>query len=468
MFGIFSRKPSTARSAFREEASGTSRARSAQDEGARAALNKAPRQTAGSGSPDAATVDQVLVPRSALASFARDAGDYDLVRAVVTFVETMLSEGLHTTAELPARAVQLYRADCYLVLLNAGGHRRMIHAVGGELASMLAGARTAFAAFGASTALDTLNRFTDWIAENPEEAARPVSLHDGAAGVPEELDRAIPSTAMADTMARAAAWISGWDNLVVVDDPDYADALRATALANPQREHRQIFRSIGLLQRQLADPVLAATGMVCAACADPEIRLAVEGPMAAEVEGRTEAAFSVRTNEAVQRLCVLRETGAVLFEQAPTPPTNLETLSEIEDMEQALATGRLPGHQLPHAGRVLAEVAGAKIDAAISLAERYRAPAAIDLLLRRAQLDFKEPAAAPAAVEPRPGGEAVTFLVAASGTPLFVVATPLGAALVRPRDMHTLVSASAEEISAHAGKATKGAAREWRKPSGSH
>lgn len=402
-------------------------------------------------------IDSVPVPRAAFDNFAREAGDYDLVRAVVTFVDTMLVEGLHTRAELPARTLQLYHADQYLAHVNAGGHRRMVHAVAGGLASMLAGARMAFAAIGAATALEALNRFTDWIAENPEEAARPVAGHDRVAGLPEELDRLVEAAAMADTLARAAAWIAGWDDLVVVDDADHVDTLRGMALANPLREHRQILRSIRQLHRQLVDPVLAATGMACAACPDPEIRLAVEGPLAAEIQGLTETAYAVRTNEAVQRLCVMRGAGAMLFEQAPTPPTDLDGMSEIEDMEQALATGRLPGNQLPRAGRLLAQASRDKIDAAIALAERYRAAAAIDLLLRRAELECRDAAAAPAAVDARPDGDAVNFVVAASGSPLFVVSTPEGAILVRPRDMHTLVSVSTDEIVAHAAGATPGA-----------
>ena len=49
----------------------------------------------------------------------------------------------------------------------------------------------------------------------------------------------------------------------------------------------------------------------------------------------------------------------------------------------------------------------------------------------------------------------MTRLAAEGATPLFVASTPKGAALVRPRDMQTLVSASAADIAAHAVGATQ-------------
>ncbi len=406
-----------------------------------------------------AGVDRVLVPHQAFQAFSRAAGDYDLVRAVVTFVDTMLTEGLYTRAELPPRTLQLYHADRYLSAVNVGGHRRLVHAAGGSLARLLADARTAFAAIGADAALDALNRFTDWLAENPDEAARPVPIHDAPVGVPEDLDGMIQQAAMADTVARAAAWISGWDDLMVVDDVDYPETLRRRALSNPLREPRLLHRSIRNIQRQLDDAVLAATGMACAAAPEPEIRLAVEGPVTAEVDGARRSAFLLRTNGSVQRLCILDETGASLHEQAPTQPTDLDGLSEIEDMEQALATGFLPEAQLPRTGRRLSHVGRDTLDRAMQLAEERHAAAAIDLLLRRAELEPENAAAAPAVIEQHPDGVTVTFLVAAQATAFFVASTPKGAVLVRPGDMRTLFTVVAGDIAAHAAKAAQGAPR---------
>jgi hypothetical protein len=412
-------------------------------------------------------VDRVLVPRLARDGFAREAGDYDLVRAVVTFVDTMLSEGLHTRAELPPRTLQLYHANRYLSGVNAGGHRRLVHAAGGSLARMLADARTAFAAIGATVALDALNRFTDWVSDNPDEAARPVPVHHAPVGLPEELDDMIQEAAMADTLARAAAWISGWDDLVVVDDATYPEKLRTLALSNPLREPRLLHRSIRHLHRQLVEPVLAATGMACAACPEPEMRLAVEGPVAVDVDGVPRAAYVLRTNEALQRLCLLDNPGAAIHEQAPTEPTDLEGLSEIEDMEQALATGLLPQDQIRRTGRRLAHVGRDLIDQAMALAGSRHAAAAIDLLLRRAELDPENAAAAPAVIELHPDGETVTFLVATQARALFVASTPKGAILVRPGDMQTLFTASAADIAAHAARSAEGAQRP-RRETGRH
>src|SRR4030095_16146712 len=59
--------------------------------------------------------------------------EYVLVSAVVNFVNAMMSQGLYSRYEIPAKALQAYHADYYLAQVNNGGHHQFIHNSGGAL-----------------------------------------------------------------------------------------------------------------------------------------------------------------------------------------------------------------------------------------------------------------------------------------------------------------------------------------------
>src|SRR5262245_23300690 len=56
----------------------------------------------------------VIVPRAAALRAADPAKAYDLVSAVISFVNAMIEQGLYSRDEIPAKAMQVYHADYYL------------------------------------------------------------------------------------------------------------------------------------------------------------------------------------------------------------------------------------------------------------------------------------------------------------------------------------------------------------------
>src|SRR5262245_18231912 len=71
-------------------------------------------------------LETVIVPRSMMERARQPGQEHVLVKAVVDFVNAMMSLGLYTRFEIPAKAVQAYHADYYLAQVNNGGHGQFI------------------------------------------------------------------------------------------------------------------------------------------------------------------------------------------------------------------------------------------------------------------------------------------------------------------------------------------------------
>jgi hypothetical protein len=110
----------------------------------------------------------------------------------------------------------------------------------------------------------------------------------------------------------------------------------------------------------------------------------------------------------------------------------------------------------PTVGRRLSQIRRETIAGVIELANEYGAPAAVDLLLRRAGIDPAGAVAAPLSIEPKAGGAIVNWIVAAGGQALFAMSHRNGSALLRPGDNKHLATVHKSEIAEHAARAEAG------------
>ena len=85
----------------------------------------------------------------------------------------------------------------------------------------------------------------------------------------------------------------------------------------------------------------------------------------------------------------------------------------------------------------------------IDLAERYHAPVAVDLLLRKAGFDPAEAAVSANSIVQTAEGPIVYWVVLASGQAFLFVSSPNGSMLLRGKDDKKLAKATMSELDEH-------------------
>ena len=402
----------------------------------------------------------VIVSRSAAARATDPDNAYDLVQAVVNFVNAMTGEGLYSRFEIPAKALQAYHADFYLAQVNNGGHSQFIHNSHGNLDYIVSDVRAALSGMQAQAHLSVMERMAAWIVQHPDEASKQTGFEGGRAPLLDQLDSLFYQADKAMPMiSQSARWISSWPELKVVEDADYQEAIRRIVMMNPAREARLASRSVDALRMQMTDWFHVGVGLACANAPQTEIKLAIGGGSAMEIEGEQQVAFHVRTNADQPRLCVVTNSYAAAYERAEADNPPMPDIRDIEGMKQAIGDGRLARYKAPTAGRKLSHVRSETIAGVIELANGYRAPAALDLLLRRAGIEPSGATVSPMSIEPRPAGAAVNWIVVAGGQALFAQSVPNGSALFRPGDNQQLATVGKPEIEAHAARVAAGAVK---------
>jgi hypothetical protein len=311
----------------------------------------------------------VVVRRAVLDGADHPDKAYDLVYAIVKYVDDVMREGVYHVRELPPAAMQVYHADYYLAQVNNGGHSQFIYNAGVNLPTMSADALAGLAAMGAPAHHRILSEMMDWAEANPEEAAAQNGF-SVCANLLDELDtRFSEGEEQTPMIDRSANWIASWPNLRLVDDDRYAAEIQALAQLNPYLASRKIWQSVQALRCQMTDWLQLTVAVACGAVTpDPEIKLAVLGGSHMEIEGQMCIAFSVGTDQG-DRLCISEETGGRLYEFVTSPPP----LATEEQRKVSRPMG---------AGARLSAVSETTVRSFYEMAARTLACEAIDLLLR--------------------------------------------------------------------------------------
>ena len=399
----------------------------------------------------------VIVPRSAAERATDPDKAYELVQAVINFVNFTLGEGLYSRFEIPAKAMQAYHADFYLAQVNNGGHSQFIHNSHRNLEYILADVRAGLTGMKAKSHLLVMEQMAAWVAQHPDEASQQTGFQGGRAEHLDDLDKRFYAADKAMPMIRQSAhWIASWPELKIVDDADHREALRRIAVMNPLREARLVSRSVANLSQQMTTWFHVGVGLACAGAPRTEIKLAIGGGSVMEIEGEKQTVFHVRTNASEPRFCVVTNEHAAAYEciEADNPP--MPAIGDVEGLKQAMSDGRLARFKGPSVGKKLSRIEAKTIAGVIELANEYRAPAALDLLLRKAGIAPDGAAVAPLSIEPKPGGMAVYWLLAAGGQALFALTAPSVTALFRPDDDRPLATLRKPEIDEHAARVEAG------------
>jgi len=225
--------------------------------------------------------------------------------------------GNYTDRELPPELLQVYCADYYLAQVNNGGHSQFVGNSGKRLANNIELALAGLDNMGARAHRSLLTALKDWIAANPDEAARQKRYGEFRASYLDDLDNQFfdlqKRSSLHDLSAR---WIRRWRNLEIVGDESYGDRLRALAALNPNFEIRSIWGSVQHNGFMLTDALQGPVAVVCGAVQpEPDIKISVNAVRHAEVDGKPQVQWGVTTDKGL-RFAVVQDGGAILFESA--------------------------------------------------------------------------------------------------------------------------------------------------------
>ncbi|MET4389692.1 hypothetical protein ABIB73_005465 [Bradyrhizobium sp. F1.4.3] len=383
----------------------------------------------------------VVVPRDALEAAREPRNAESLTCAVVAYVNDIQRVGIYTGPELPAAAMQAYHADYYLSQVCNGGHSQFIGNTGIKMLPTTSGdALAGLKAMGADAQYQILLEAMAWVEAHPDEAALQNGFTERAATLKALDERFYGAERLQPMTPLAARWIASWSELRAVATEQYSSEIERLAQLHPHLSQRRIWRSVRQISFQMTDPLQITVAAACGAVApDPEIKLAVRSGSHMDVEGEECLAFVVLTDKGT-RICVFEETGGRLYElREPRPMPG-----------QARMTPQNLGNFLPHVGVRLSVVGADTIRTFTRIAEQNLAAEAIDLLLRRSDLD---PAGTITAI--RVGDGSATWY-AVTREARIVVATFGDRADVVGLDGRAALTVTRAEIERHAAEAAAG------------
>jgi hypothetical protein len=345
----------------------------------------------------------------------------DLPAAISQFVHDITWAGGYLPDQLPPKVMHVHHLGYYVGQVCNGGHAQFFHNCGETFQTVAAGALAALKAMGAEKQHQALAAMAAWAETSSEESREAqVNALDGF----EKLFWAGENERPIEPLL--GRWISSWPELRVVDNGRYDPAIDEIAALNPSRGPSLVWRNVQGIRYQMTDPVQIAIAAACGAVEpEPETKIRVARPMRWEVEGEQCVAHAVWTLKG-KRLCVCDDAGARLYAHKP---------------DQA------------DAGSRLSAVDAATIKRFVKVANETQAPEAIDLVLRRADVNPAAMITAWEALENEARWIAFTYyrVVVARTSPHGATLTDL--------DGRQLAAITKADIERHAAEIERGAAK---------
>ncbi|WP_068117013.1 DMP19 family protein [Tropicimonas marinistellae] len=322
----------------------------------------------------------IVVPKSALDTAESD--PFRIVGAVVDYVNHLVSSGHYTRDEIPPEAIQAYHCDYYYAQVTNGGHAQFVGNSLRNLEFVLSDIDEGLRTAGADDYLAIFAKMGEWILANPKDARKQTGFEGGIAPELEALDA--PFYALDDNPGMTeylARWISGLPNLKIVEDDALPTVMREITARHSDRDPEAIARDIARISMQLTDPTHLGFGLVGASKSPPEPLVQLGGASQMRIsEHREDQVFVLRT-VAGPRFGVQSARGFELFERIEGDNSHLPRLSSPQDLADVSLDEVLSFHP-PTVGPRLAYVPRKMAEVAALVCERFRAAAAIDLMLR--------------------------------------------------------------------------------------
>lgn len=396
-------------------------------------------------------LETIVVPRSAIETLEEE--PHRLVAAVVDYVNHLVSSGIYTRHEIPQEAIQAYHSDYYYAQVMNGGHSQFIGNSLANLDFILADVSQGLRAARADDYRKIFDDMRRWISRHPRKAKKLTGFEDGTAPEMEALDtRFYQLEDDPGLTVFLANWIASLPALKVVEDEELSQVMQEITQLNDERSLQAISRDIARISLQLSDPTHLGFGLAGASRMPPEPMVQLGGASSMMIsEGREDYAFLVRTIRD-SRFGVQSAKGFELFERIEGGAAAPATRRNGAEPEEILVDGVLD-FKAPRVGKRIAYVPRKLADIAALVSERYHAAAAVDLLMRRLprtpDVDY---------VSVRSVGKGDTgklgmtlLIVTDKASRAFSAAVEAdGARLLSEPDHDVLVTATRDEIEAHA------------------
>lgn len=361
-------------------------------------------------------VSNVIVKASAVEAARTATEPYELVQAVIDFVNYCINEFHYTRDEIPQPTMQVYHADFYLAQVNNGGHSQFI---GKAAEATFRDAQVGLTAMGAPHARIFMDMLS-WITANPQESTSQNGFESRSPFL-DTLDDQLYDLEKSSSMINfSVQWILSWPELQVVPDDSYLDEMLNVKMANGKYMDRHLLKIVRGLEFESTEELRVAIGLALTSLPKPETLVRVGGGSYMEIEGRQQMAFRIETNKG-KREIVLGDTDVRLFEYLEGDSAKLEKHYSPINFEKILKITSSSKYKKPKVGRRLATVSQQSVAEVIEVSKANLSGAAIGLLLGRSRQIFPPPTIAAFPVQMKSDQtKALTWLVSTEKDQLVV------------------------------------------------
>jgi hypothetical protein len=390
----------------------------------------------------------VFIRASAVEAARSGAEPYELVQALVDFMNFATHQAHYMRTELDPKVMQAYHADYYLAQVNNGGHSQFIGNSSSILDLANADIQAALTAMGSPHA-NIHQDMMRWIASNKDEANTQNGFENRSAYLDELDDRFYDVSKTDDMIAFSARWILTWPELTPVADAEYAARLDAFATANTRRGERLIFKQIVDLMEKSMDHLRVSIGLALTSLKPPELMTGIGGGAYQDIEGQQELVFHVQSNAGTRKAAV-RGGACRIYEYNDPDGERMRTIQAQEGLEAGWKFHNSPEYRKPWIGARIAEVDTETVVKALQVSKDSKAAPAIGLML--AKLGLAGQTADISAMPPftmQDGTECIRWLVGCRDQLLMIDTSYRGAAMVVMSEGNRRVTASFDEIATY-------------------
>lgn len=353
----------------------------------------------------------VLVSASAFEKAKDGSEPYELIQAIVDFVNGMIDDGYYLRQELPQKGMQAYHADFYLAQVNNGGHSQFIHNAGAAAEQTYADALAGLEAMGSPHA-DLLRAMIKWVADNPVEAGKQTGFEGGRSGYLDELDEKFYALSKeSDIIKLSAAWILNWPELLIVDDAQLAKKMNEIYLANLKAAERKKSRGLRILRNESKDRLHIGVCLALASLKPVEWLVKIGGGSTQDLDGEVTEFFHVRSNVGKRRV-TFKKGDLIVYEYIDPDGEKLAEIIRTEGFEAGFNFSLSPQYRKPNLGNRITILPDKEIANAIDVSSKTDSGAVIAALLEEIKQDTSKAGILALRLEEMPNGaESIRWLV---------------------------------------------------------
>jgi hypothetical protein len=263
--------------------------------------------------------------------------DKEIVSALIDeYVNPLIKEGYYSHSELPPNAMRSYHVDYYLAQVANGGHWQFMRN-GNCRHHMLNNIEEGLAAIGLEPYIAVFDEFVEFLASDPQRAARAVESYPRKKDPTlEDLDKRFFALDCYKTLMPAnGRWLKSLPELKVIPDADFDATIRKLIAANLGGKARKIAIDRPKLANKLQDAVEVAAQLLAHKINADSVGVGYGDPMGRTPDGRSGTAWTLRIGFGDYRIFVLDDAAYLYSRTWPMKPSfTLSSAGPAVDIEE--------------------------------------------------------------------------------------------------------------------------------------